>query len=180
MIFQHTCPICGTHLDAEEEIAALRARIEALTATNDVAPPPTPCEVIPMPVRLKTRRGGMKINGVRITPRWEWMPDYLAHVREVLRDAPEPRSKADKDARLIERAAAYARWIAERDGRTDVPKHCLWIEIDDSDVVFYQTLGGRFGTEPKRGAEITRVTIPNMHWEDPYMAQNVYYLMSAE
>lgn len=49
MIFQHTCPICGTHLDAEEEIARLRARIATLEAVPVVAPNTSPDNVHRLP-----------------------------------------------------------------------------------------------------------------------------------
>lgn len=45
MIHQHTCPICGTALDAAEEIARLRARLAVLEASNAPAPSPTPATV---------------------------------------------------------------------------------------------------------------------------------------
>jgi len=44
MIHQHICPICGTSLDAADEIARLRARIATLEAANDTAPTPTPAK----------------------------------------------------------------------------------------------------------------------------------------
>lgn len=185
MIHQHTCPICGTAMDAAEQIAALRARLEALEGANSIKPTETRGMSKTHAAPLQRARS-IKAGGVRITPRWDWTTEYEAHVRGWMRDQAKPRDTPTEQ--LIARAAAYARWIAKRDGRKDVPARCVWIEIDDSDVVFCERKVDerqrhRYGIGRHvyiRGEEIARVTIPNMHWTDPCAAANDDHLIAAE
>jgi hypothetical protein len=66
----------------------------------------------------------IKIAGVRVTPKWDWSEDYLAHVREDARTSPQPNA-FDKRRSDAHRTASYVLWLENRDHRhydlADVP-----------------------------------------------------------
>lgn len=55
MIVQHTCPVCGSDLEAQAEIDRLRSRLQSLEATNARTACPTPANVTRLPAARKTR-----------------------------------------------------------------------------------------------------------------------------
>ncbi len=163
MIFQHTCPICGTHLDAEEEIARLRARVAALEAVPPVASTQTPANDRTRPRPLQ-RAKTITANGVTITPKWKWSKDYEQHARAAYRGVHEPRGNDLEHKKG--RAVQYARWLGERRGLLSIgAEYDGRAAFDCSAVVF---------RDCKFSRPDVRVEIPNHDWVDPYAGTYEY------
>lgn len=52
----------------------------------------------------------IRINGVRIRPRWDWSPEYRRAVSEQLRGPPTRIARDARYAAIEKRAAAYLDW----------------------------------------------------------------------
>lgn len=123
----------------------------------------------------------MKINGVRIKPRWPWSKEYRSHVLETLGTPRRSRDDYEKSA------VKYARWIAERDGISLMSDdmgwgpepanytECRWNYIKTpgtttwghiKTVEFYRAQFRRYWSdEPTEKALIATIEIPNHDYE---------------
>lgn len=73
----------------------------------------------------------LKIGGVRVTPKWDWSPDYERHVRTEMRAQAAPQSRRDLRQptdlpsgygyragirRVVQQEALYRHWLATTRG----------------------------------------------------------------
>lgn len=166
MIYQNTCPICGTHLDAAEEIARLKARIATLEASQAVAVshPPANDRTRPAPVQRAARAKTITVNGVTVAPKWQWSKGYEQHARAFMRAVPEPRG--NDLVHKKNRAVQYARWLGEKHGLLSIgAEYDGHVTFDCSAVVF---------RDCKFSRPDVRIEIPNHDWVDPFAGTYEY------
>ncbi len=123
--------------------------------------------------RARRKPRPRKIEGVTVTPTWQWSPWYAAHVKRAMREP--PRRKAHHESDAIE----YAKWLARRDGldkfeRADGLRpnkaECAWEyrEYGKPTVRTYSKVNGTVVMTLRRKTRPTFVKAVNFYYQAPH------------
>lgn len=127
-----------------------------------------------------------KIEGVTVTPTWQWSPWYAAHVRRTMKGLPSgsesarwyAAANASPNQRHEGRAIQYAKWIARRDGldrfeRADGLRPnkavCVWEyrEYGKPAVPVYTKIDGKFIMTLRRKTRPTFIKAVEFYYQAP-------------